>query len=161
MNDRAMVDAVLVQDGSTNRIISLVGKSSGESQPNPSSYIGLFYSDNEGLTWLPGQFDQPSGDASRTTEDAYAGSLLPALLNGTIGGLFDGHFTLASAGGDLVYLWLESRKDPPYGGGLFISTDNGESWRAGDNPGGHTGYCGPGSMKYIGGDELALVFRDF
>lgn len=161
-SDRAIVDALLIPTGGNGRIIGLVGKNSGQSPPN-LSYTGIYYSNDEGLNWTQGSFNV-TGDAGRTTAAEYNNSKLPALgagINGTISGLFGGHFTLASAGGGLVYLWLESNDVAPWGGGIFISTDDGASWRAGENPDNFDGYFGPGSLKYLGGNQIALAFRDF
>ena len=161
--DRAIMDAIMITEVPPHhRIVALVGRNQYQGPPT-LPHTGVFVSTDGGQNWDQSSFDLP-GDAGRLTQDEYINSLLPAFgddITGTIGDIFGGHFTLTSAGGDLVYLWLESRGSEPYGGGLFISTDNGDSWRAGDNPGSHTGYFGPGSIKYIGGDELALVFRDF
>ena len=158
-DDRAMVDAVLVQNGSSNRIVSLVGVSSTQSPPT-LPHTGIYYSDDEGLNWSPGNFDQPSGDASITTEEAYEGSLLPALLNGSVGGLFDGHFTLCHAGGDIVCLWLEDGEEAN-SGGIFVSTNDGQNWakKLAPNELINGGYFGPGSMKSLGSNKIALAVR--
>jgi hypothetical protein len=161
-DNRAIVDAILIPNGNNGRIVALVGLS--DNQSPPGYLTGIFYSEDEGSSWTQGSFTLP-GVAGRPTQDEYNNSKLPALgngIDGTIGGLFAGHFTLASAGGGLVYLWLESRDTSPYeGGGIFISTDDGETWGTGNNPDGFDGYWGPGSLKYLGGDQIALAVRDF
>lgn len=160
--NRAIVDGILIPSGENGRIVVLVGRNSGAASPNLAS-TGIFYSDDEGLNWNQGDFTV-QGDAGRTTADEYNNSILPSLgsgPNGTISGLFGGHFTLASAGNGFIYLWLESKveNNNSTGGGLFISTNNGANWRAGANPS-SSEYLGPGSLKYLGGNEIALAFRD-
>ncbi len=163
-NDRAIVDAIIYKKpDNVNRIIALVGGNRA-SYP-PGGTIGLFYSDNGGVSWSQGTFTVQSGVMGKQTMQAYNNSLIPGLrsgLDGSIGDLFNGHFSLSYAGGSLVYLWLQSdTTSGSYGGGLFISTDNGANWGAGADIDSGNIYWGAGSLKYIGNDRLALAFRDF
>lgn len=159
ISNRAIVDALMYKTpGNANRIIALVGQSSGQVPPNGSS-LGIFYSDNGGDSWNAGTFDEPSGDASISTEDAYFGSQLPALINGTLGDLFDGHFTLGHVGNSILCLWLEQAGSNT--GGIFISLNNGNSWSRQNVPSQLTSgaYLGPGSIKSLGSNRIALVVR--
>lgn len=161
--NRAIVDAIMYKTpGNANRIIALVGESDSQSQPNGSN-LGIFYSDNGGDSWGTATFDETSDNPNMSTEDAYNNSNLPSLtsaINGTIGEVFDGHFSLAHGPGSIVYLWLESSSgSSPYFGGLFVSLNNGQTWASISEP--HTGYKGPGSLKYLGNNEIALAVQGF
>ena len=158
--DRAIVDAVVIPSG---RLIALVGVSSEQSPPT-EPYTGIYYSDDEGLNWSGSSFNIPCQNPNISTQQKYTHSKISGLagnINGTVGSLFEGHFALCYAENNRVYLWLESDDIEPYGGGLFVSTNNGLEWAAGNNPDGFDGYFGPGSLKYLGGNQIALAFRDF
>jgi hypothetical protein len=162
-SDRAIVDAVIISSPPDHRVVVLVGKSTDISQPT-LPYTGIYVTNDGGATWQQGTFTVQSQMLGKQTLASYENSLIPGLkrnIDGTVGSLFDGHFTLASAGGSLVYLWLESKNASPYGGGLFISTNNGANWAKGQDPGVGDIYYGPGSLKYLGNEKLALAFRDF
>jgi len=159
ISNRAIVDAIMYKTpGNANRIVALVGQSEGQVPPNGST-LGVFYSDNGGDSWSSGTFDETSGDQSISTEDAYYGSQLPALINGTLGDLFDGHFGLGHIGGTILCLWLEQAGNNT--GGIFISLNNGESWSRQNVPSELTSgaYLGPGSVKPLGSNKVGLVVR--
>ncbi|MDI6802675.1 MAG: hypothetical protein QME58_02365, partial [Bacteroidota bacterium] len=161
-NDRAVVDAIIFKKpDNVNRIIALVGGNTTSYLPGGS--IGVFYSDDGGQSWSEGMFNIQSTVLGKQTSTAYSRSLIAGLksgIDGSIGDIFNGHFSLSYAESSLVYLWLQSASGRPYGGGLFISTDNGSNWRAGEDIESGDIYWGAGSLKYIGNDKLVLAFRD-
>lgn len=168
--NRAVIDAMIFKTpGNANRIIALVSKSyndlGGYITPNGTD-LGVFYSDSGGASWSAGTFDQPSGDATISTIDAYSGASLPALVNGSMGTLFDGHFTLCNVYNNpntpssVIALWLE-QSNVPNTGGIFISLNNGNSWSRQQPPQQlvNGGYIGIGSIKPLGNNKFALAVR--
>ncbi|MDI6802673.1 MAG: hypothetical protein QME58_02355 [Bacteroidota bacterium] len=152
-NDRAIVDAIINNKPvGGNRIIVLAGRNRKAVQPGDS--LGIFYSDDGGVNWGPrGTFNQQSGNQTMSTQQAYQRSIIPGLIDGAIGDIFDGHFHLVYLGNGRVGLWLEA-------GGMFISTDNGENWGSKSPPSQLTNkYLRAGSLKYVGNDTIALAVR--
>lgn len=152
-NDRAIVDGIIFKKpAGGNRIIVLVGRNRKAVQPGDS--LGIFYSDDGGTTWgPPGLFNQQIGNQTMSTQQAYQSSIIPGLIDGAIGDIFDGHFHLAYLGNGRVGFWLEA-------GGMFISLDNGQTWSSQLPPLQLTNkYLRAGSLKYVGNDTIALAVR--
>ncbi|MCC6866092.1 MAG: hypothetical protein IT280_08020 [Ignavibacteria bacterium] len=74
-SNRFISDAVMYHTpGGANRMLLLVGKSYGKSRPN-ENYMGVYYSDNGGNSFLPTTFaDEPLDNAILSTQDAYDNS---------------------------------------------------------------------------------------
>lgn len=164
--DRAIVDAVIFKSGNDNIIISLVGLYSDQTPPDGFT-TGVFKSTNEGDSWTAGTFDVPCMNTNISTQAKYSQSKIRGLysqgeIDGSVGALFDGNFSLCYADNGLVYLWLESREENnvTYGGGLFKSTNNGDNWAyVASQP--HADYYGSGSLKYLGNNKIGLAVEGF
>jgi hypothetical protein len=167
-SNRFVSDAIIYHTpGNANRILLLVGKSYGKSRPN-EAYMGVYYSDNGGNSFLPTTFtDEPLDNPILSTQDAFDNSLIPALYegdapppDGSIGGLYDAQTNFANIPNSAkVYLYLESVPGVAGSGGLFYSSDNGQNWTSmnGSTPGGS--YKNEGCLKYRAGN-LYLAMKN-
>ncbi len=159
--ERAIVDAIIVKtSNNSNKIIALVGTTYNNTPPNGTT-TGIFYSTDEGASWNPTSFELPCQDPNISTQVKYSHSIISSLtnsINGNIEALFNGHFSLCDAENGIIYLWLGSSDSD--GGGLFVSLNNGDSWAYVPNTP-NTGFLGPGSLKYLGNNEIALAVRGF
>jgi len=157
INDRVITDGFIYQkDANTNRIVVLVGANQEELPPNGTD-LGVFYSDNEGDSWSAGSFNLP-GDYNTSTDAMYRGATLPALFDGSLGDLFDNYRSMCNLGNGIMCLWLEEGSSHTTGG-LFVSTDHGQNWasKTASIPiQWNLYYYGPGSMKNLGSNNVAL-----
>lgn len=165
--NRFISDAIMYRTpGGANRILVLVGKSYGKSRPN-ENYMGVYYSDNGGSSFLPTTFDNEPLDNTISTNEAYMNSQFPALYegdapppDGSYGSLYDAQTNFASIPNTTrVYLYLESVPGVIGTGGLFLSNDNGVNWTSlyGSTPGGT--YKNEGCLKYRAGN-LYLAMKN-
>lgn len=160
--ERAINDAIMYETPEGGfPIVVVVGENVREANPNTSN-TGIFRSVDGGISWTAGVFDLESGDAI-STQDAYNGAVIAPLapVNGTVGDLFYGHFSLSHIGGHNVLVYLKETDGNHSTGGLFLSRDDGDTWvRFQQNtyqpP---VSYFGPGSLKQISANQVALAVR--
>ncbi|MFA7361977.1 MAG: hypothetical protein WC139_13175, partial [Candidatus Kapaibacterium sp.] len=155
--NRFITDGVIFDHGSyRNRILILVGSTEQDTFPNFNTGLGLYFSTNKGESFYYCYFGQQSQVPGINTLDQYHSSKLPSVgYNGTIGGIFDSQFNLAtvpiSSNVTFLYLYLPN-------GGMFISKNGGEGWSSVDNPV-STNLLKKGCLKYIGNSQLALAIE--
>lgn len=138
--------------GGANRILMIVGQSSGKIQPN-SNTLGVFYSDNGGKSVTQSTFTGVSALKGITTESRYLQSLLPAAYNSTLGDRTVSQFNIAYDNTNhIVYLYLEN-------GGVFKSENNGETFSFAGYPDyTQVDYLNEGSIKHKNG-KLYLAIK--
>lgn len=162
--ERAINDAIMYEaPGGGFPIIVVVGENVREANPNTTS-TGIFRSVDGGISWTAGAFNLSSGDAI-STQDAYNGSVIAPLaaVDGTVGDLFYGHFSLSHIGGHNVLVYLKESDGNHSTGGLFLSRDDGDTWvrfqQSEPRQQPPVSYFGPGSLKQIGVNQVALAVR--
>ena len=138
--------------GGANRILMIVGQSSGKIQPTSNS-LGLFYSDNGGRSVTQSSFSGASAVRGMTTEGRFSQSLLPAAYNSTLGDRTISQFNITyDKTNHIVYLYLEN-------GGVFKSSNNGETFSLAGFPDyTQVDYLNEGSIKYNNG-KLYLAIK--
>ncbi|HEX2787571.1 MAG TPA: T9SS type A sorting domain-containing protein [Ignavibacteria bacterium] len=172
--NRSFPDGIIDYDFNTNndRLIVLLGPSSGKSTPNITSGLGVYRSVNGGLNWSPCSFYNAE-EEDNITNNMFMNAIISAGNtfgeNGYISGLFENQFNLSnSATPGEKYLYLEGfGSGTQEGGGFFMSPNYGESWEFQSNvvgnPSGDDKFKGEGCLKYAdwatGPDQLFIAIK--